>query len=116
MKQLSVQKAGTGLLLVLLSVGLTAQTKSPRLATVTPDTGKAAVEYSAAGENLDQSSVKNLYLTSGKDDIKVEIVAQANESIRFRVPANTKPGRYSLMILTADGKQFIEQPVKLTIE
>ncbi len=101
---------------VLISVALVAQTKSPRLATVTPETGKPAAEYVAAGENLAKDAVKGLYLTSGKDDIKVEIVTQKEESIQFKVPGNTKPGRYGLMILTADGKQFIDQPVKLTIE
>ena len=105
-----------GLFLVALSVALIAQNKSPRMATVTPDTGKATDEYSAAGENLTKDSVKELYLTNGKDDIKVQIVTQKEESIQFKVPGSVKPGRYSLMILTADGKQFLEQPVKLTIE
>jgi hypothetical protein len=111
MKQFS-----TLLFLFALSVVLPAESKSPRLATVTPDTGKATVEYAAAGENLDKDTVKELYLTNGKDDIKVEIVTQKADSIQFKVPGGTKPARYSLMILTADGKQFIEQPVKLTIE
>ena len=44
------------------------------------------------------------------------IVTQKDEAIQFKVPPHTKPGRYSLMILSADGKQFLEQPVKLTIE
>ncbi|MFN0105375.1 MAG: hypothetical protein ACKV2U_25220 [Bryobacteraceae bacterium] len=104
------------LVLFVLSVALMAQSKSPRLATVTPDTGKADVEYAAAGENLGKDAVKELYLTNGKDDLKMQVMEQTNEAIKFKVPGNTKPGRYSLMILTADGKQFIEQPVKLTIE
>ena len=104
------------LYLLALSLDLMAQAKSPRFATVTPETGTAAAEYSAAGENLAKDTVKELYLTNGKDDIKVVIVTQKDEAIQFKVPANTKPGRYSLMILSADGKQFIEQPVKLTIE
>jgi hypothetical protein len=104
------------LFLFVISLALIAQTKSPRLATVTPDTGKPAAEYSTAGENLAKAAVKDLFLTTGKEDIKVEIVAQTDDSIRFRVPGNTKPGRYTLMILTADGKQLLEQPVKLTIE
>src|SRR5688572_28112140 len=104
------------LLLLVLSAVLTAQSKSPRLATVTPDTGKAAAEYVAAGENLGKEAVKELYLTSGKDDIKVEIMTQKDDAIQFKTPAGLKAGRYSLMLLTADGKQFIEQPVKLTIE
>ncbi len=111
MKQLSAF-----LYLFVLAVALMGQSKSPRVATVTPDTGKAAAEYTAAGENLVKDLVKDLYLTNGKDDIKVQIVTQTGEAIQFKVPANTKPGRYSLMILTGDGKQFIEQPVKMTIE
>ena len=105
------------LMLLTLSMALTiAQSKSPRLATVTPDTGKAAAEYAAAGENLGKDAVKELFLTNGKDDIKMEIVTQKDDGIQFKVPGSVKPGRYSLMLLTADGKQFIEQPVKLTIE
>ena len=104
------------LFLLALSVELTAQEKSPRLTTVTPDTGKAAEAYLVAGENLAKDAVKELYLTDGKNDIKVEIVTQKEDSIQFKVPGPTKPGRYSLMILTADGKRFLEQPVRLTIE
>ena len=102
--------------LFVISVASIAQTKSPRVATVTPDTGKPAAEYAAAGENLAKDTVKDIYLTNGKDDLKMEIVKQTNEAIQFKAPGSTKPGRYSLMLLTADGKQFIEQPVKLTIE
>jgi len=104
------------LLLMAALMAAVAQTKSARLAAVTPDTGKASAEYSAAGENLSKAGVKELFLTNGKEDIKVEIVTQKEEAIQFKVPASTKPGRYSLMILTADGKQLVEQPVKLTIE
>ena len=104
------------LYLLALSLDSMAQGKSPRLTTVTPDTGKAAAEYSAAGENLAKDAVKELYLTNGKDDIRLVIVTQTDEAIQFKVPPHTKPGRYSLMILSADGKQFLEQPVKLTIE
>lgn len=104
------------LFLLALSAALIAQDKSPRLTTVTPDSGKPAETYLVAGENLAKDAVKELYLTDGKDDMKVEIVEQKEESIQFKVPGKTKPGRYSLMVLTADGKRFLEQPVKLTIE
>lgn len=93
-----------------------AQTKTPRLATVTPETGKPAVAFTAAGENLSKAAVKELFLTNGKDDIKVEIVTQKDDAIQFKVPGATKPGRYALMILTGDGKQLIEQPAKVTVE
>jgi len=103
-------------LLFVLAWTSIAQSKSPRMSTVTPDTGKAAADYAVAGENLDTSVVKEVYLTNGKDDIKVQVLTQKADGIQFKVPAGTKAGRYSLMVLTADGKQFIEQPVKLTIE
>lgn len=93
-----------------------AQSKSPRLATLTPDTGKIEAEYTAAGENLTKDSVKVLYLTDGTHDIKVTVTSQKAEAIQFKVPAGTKAGRYSLMLLTADGKQFLEQPVRLALE
>lgn len=111
-----MQQISAVLFLFVLSLAMGAQSKTPRLATVTPETGKASAEYAAAGENLGKDAVKELYLTNGKDDIKLEIVAQKADSIQFKVPGNTKAARYTLMILTADGKQFMEQPVKLTIE
>ena len=101
---------------LLTAVTLFSQAKSARMATVKPETGKAAAEYTAAGENLAKDTIKELFLTNGKDDVKVQIITQKDDAIQFKIPAGVKPGRYSLMILTADGKQFIEQPVKLTIE
>lgn len=89
---------------------------SPRISTVTPDTGAVSVEFTAAGENLGKASVAELYLTDGKNDAKVEVSEQTDASIKFKAPGTVKAGRYSLMILTGDRKQFIEQPVKLTIE
>jgi len=89
--------------------------KTPKLATVTPEEGPRAASYTAAGENLGKDQVGGLYLTDASGDIQTEIVEQKVESIQFKVPAKTKAGRYSLMLLTADGKKFLEQPVKLTI-
>ena len=104
------------LILVALVLPVFGQTASPRLSTVTPDTGKAEVEFTAAGENLGKAQVAELYLTDGKNDVKLIVTEQTNEAIKFKAPASVKPGRYGLMILTGDRKQFIEQPVKLTIE
>ena len=101
---------------LVLSTVLMAQSNAPRLVAVTPETGKPTAEYSTTGDTLAKATVKELYLTNGKDDIKVTIVTQQDASILFKVPTTTKPGRYSLMLLTADGKMFLEQPVKLTIE
>jgi hypothetical protein len=104
------------ILALVFSVALFGQGAAPRLVTVTPDISKANADCATAGENLGKGAVKELYLTTGKDDIKVEIISQKDDQIQFKVPAAVKPGRYTLMVLTADSKMFIEQPVKLTIE
>ena len=45
------------------------------------------------------------------------LTEQAAASIKFKIPATAKAGRFSLMILTT-GKEpkYIEQPVKVTVE
>jgi hypothetical protein len=89
----------------------------PRMTGVTPDTAKAGAELAVAGENLGKASVAQVFLTDGKNDLKVAVTEQTDKSIKFTVPQAAKPGRFALMILTA-GKdaKLIEQPVKVTIE
>jgi hypothetical protein len=103
------------LALLLFAFAALAQAPAPRLASVTPDSGNATTEFTAAGENL-KAGVAEMYLTDGKNDLKVVIVSQEPEAIKFKPDPATKPGRYSLMILTGDRKMFLEQPVRLTIE
>ncbi len=94
-----------------------AQADFPRLVSVTPDTGKIGDVLTVEGQNLDRKTVKELYLTDGKKDYKTEIIEQAETSIKFKIPGNAKPGRFSLMVLTA-GKEpkLIEEPVKINVE
>ena len=90
---------------------------SPRMKTVEPGNGKSGAELTVSGEHLDAKFVKELYLTDGKIDIKVEMLQQTAEAIKFKIPAKVKPGRYSLMVLTADAApELIEQPVRFTVE
>ena len=88
----------------------------PKVTTVEPDTGKVGDIISAKGENLDKSSIGEVYLTDGTHDVKMQITEQTESEVKFKVPANTKAGRYHLMVLTADKKSFIEQPVVFTVE
>jgi hypothetical protein len=94
-----------------------AQAPTPRLVSVDPMSAKAGDPVNVSGENLDKSSVVELYLTDGKNDIKVAMTEQSATAIKFNVPNSAKAGRYSLMVLTA-GKdaKLIEQPVKLAVE
>jgi len=96
---------------------LGAQEAFPRMTSVDPSAGKAGDVLTVAGENLDKANVAQLFLTDGKNDIKVEMTEQAATSIKFKIPASVKPGRFNLMVLTT-GKQpkLIEQPVKVTVE
>jgi hypothetical protein len=98
------------LALLLFAFAALAQAPAPRLASVTPDSGNATTEFTL------KAGVAEMYLTDGKNDLKVVIVSQEPEAIKFKPDPATKPGRYSLMILTGDRKMFLEQPVRLTIE
>lgn len=89
----------------------------PKMTTVEPDQGKAGEQITVKGENLDKKSVAEIYLTDGKNDLKLPIVEQTAEAIKFRIPPSAKAGRFALMILTAGPEpKLIEQPVKVTIE
>ena len=87
---------------------LAADTKSPRVTAVDPDTGKVGDVATAKGENLDKDVVADLYLTDGKNDVKVVITERAADSLKFKIP-QIKPGRYRLM--TGSKTSMIEQPV-----
>jgi hypothetical protein len=96
---------------------LDAQAAFPRLTAVTPDAGKAGDTFTVEGENLAAPGVKELYITDGKTDVKTSIVDQSETAIKFTLPGDTKPGRFSLMILTGGSDpKLIEQPVKVTVE
>ena len=65
---------------------------SPRMKSVEPASGKVGDELTVAGENLDSKFVKEVYLTDGKNDIKVEVTQQTAEAIKVKIPAKAKPG------------------------
>jgi hypothetical protein len=96
---------------------LSAETTMPQMQTVDPATAKNGDVVTVTGDNLGPNIVATLYLTDGKADFKVEMTEQTAASIRFKIPAAMKPGRFALMVLTK-GKdaKLIEQPVKVLIE
>ena len=97
-------------------VAVTAWAQSPRVQSVEPDTGKQGDELVVSGQNLDKGHVTDLFLTAAGKDIKVKMVEQSAESIRFSVP-KVRPGRYRLMILTkGNDPAYLEQPVFCTVE
>ncbi len=108
------------LILLLVALALPAYPQSPdampMMSSVEPDVGKVGDALAIHGENLGQDNVSALYLTDGITDIKVLMIDQSATSIKFRIPPEAKPGRFSLMVLTK-GKtpKLIEQPVKITV-
>lgn len=104
------------LLVSALSLPIWAQ-NMPRLVTVEPAECKAGAEAVAKGENLDKKAVAELYLTDGKNDVKLTIVQQSADNIKFKIPADAKAGRFSLMLMTAGSDpKLMEQPVKVTVQ
>ena len=105
------------LLAALAAFAALAQGPMPRMTGVEPGNGKAGDVLTIAGENLEKAVVEQVFLTDGKNDLKVEVTDQSNKAIKFRIPASAKAGRFALMLLTK-GKEpkLIEQPVKVTVE
>lgn len=89
----------------------------PQMKSIDPGNGKGGGEFTVSGEHLDKASVAKVYLTTGSTDVEVAITDQTENTIKIKVPANTKAGRFALLILTAGPRPLqIEQPVKVTIE
>jgi hypothetical protein len=82
---------------------------------VDPATAKAGDTVSATGAGIDNGNVDSLYLTDGTNDVKCDVVQQTATAIKFKVPGTIKPGRWAVMVHTTKG-QFIEEPVKLTVQ
>ena len=64
--------------------------ETPRMTSVEPGNGKAGEELTVTGENLNTKYVKEVYLTVGNTDIKVEVTEQTATSIKFKIPAKAK--------------------------
>jgi len=77
---------------------------------VAPFEARIGQTVTAKGENLGADRVKELYLTNGDVDIRVEVVEQNNAEIRFKMPDSTQPGKYRVAIVNEEGV-LLDQPV-----
>jgi hypothetical protein len=104
-------------LLLAVAIPALAQPGTPMLTAVEPASGKVGDVFVVQGNNIDEAHVAALYLTDGKNDVKVLITERTATSIKFQVPPEAKAGRFALMVLTT-GKdaRYIEEPVKITLE
>jgi len=104
------------LLLMFLLTAFVAQAAAPRLNPMDHDFGLPGDELVVTGENLDSRSVTKLFLTVGGKDHEVDIKEQADESIRFAIPAKIELGRYNLMVQTGGpNPTLLEQPVSCQV-
>jgi hypothetical protein len=80
------------------------QQAMPRMTTVEPASGKIGDVLSVTGENLEKTNVAEVFLTDGKNDLKVVVSEQSATGLKFKIPEKAKAGRFALMILTT-GKE-----------
>jgi len=108
------------LLATLLAAVALAQAPMPRCTTVEPATTKVGDEVTVTGENLDKANVAELRLApaAGGNEIRVVMSGQTTTTIKFKVPASVKPGRFALVTVSKRVPRDleIEQPVKITVE
>jgi hypothetical protein len=102
-------------LLLIPAAALSAFQGMPKCSAVDPDTAKTGDTVNVTCENVDKSTVADVYLTDGKDDTKVAAMERTADKIKFTVP-KIKPGRYHIAFLSANKASMIEQPVVLTVE
>jgi hypothetical protein len=97
-----------------LSVLIAAATLSAasRVMSLEPTLASPGDELVITGTELASANVDKLYITVGSTDIEVEILEQAAEQMRFRLPDDVPHARYNVMLLTAgDTPAYLVQPV-----
>jgi hypothetical protein len=67
------------------------------------------------GYALDAAHLKEIYLTNGELDYRLEILEQSSQTVRLRVPANIPAGQMRFGIVVATRPELLEQPVLLKI-
>ncbi|MBI1787341.1 MAG: IPT/TIG domain-containing protein [Acidobacteria bacterium] len=89
---------------------------TPVMRSAEPAAGKPGEIITVTGDYLDKTHVAEVYLTAGGVDLKAEIVSQSVKTLKFKIPAEAKPGRFCLMVLTAgNSPKFIEQPLNIQV-
>ena len=90
---------------------------TPLMRVVEPSVAKIGMEITVTGQNLGKESVSEVFMTAGKSSHKVQITAQADSELKFKVPVNVTPGPYRITVLMKGAVPLmIEEPVRLVIE
>jgi hypothetical protein len=92
-------------------------TVRPRVDQVVPPCAKPGVVVTALGANLDRSRVMDVILTNSDRTALASVVAQSEDSIRFRIPHALAPGQYKIALVLASwwGSELAEQSVLFVV-
>jgi hypothetical protein len=85
------------------------------LQAVMPTEARPGDVVTVTGFALDTDHLKEIYLTNGDMDYRVEILEQNNVAVRLRVPLNIPAGQMRFGIVVATRPELLEQPVLLKI-
>jgi hypothetical protein len=90
---------------------------SPVMLGISQKAAKPGEIITVTGEGLSAKNVDEIYLTDHKFDMRVKVVEQKDDAVKFRVPPFAKPGRMQLLFLSkGDEPKLLEQPVYLLIQ
>ena len=82
---------------------------------VMPTEARPGDVVTVTGVALDAGHVKEVYLTNGEVDYRVEILEQSDVAVRLRVPAKIPAGQMRFAIVVVSRPELLEQPVLLKI-
>lgn len=89
----------------------------PHVYRAEPDVVQAGNLVTAFGEHLDWSHVADVLLTDGNVVALTHIVDQGSDFLKFRIPRSLAPGRYSVLIATAEQQsRLLDQEVVITVK
>ncbi|MGA3189178.1 MAG: IPT/TIG domain-containing protein [Bryobacteraceae bacterium] len=94
---------------------------APQITNVSPKIVKPGDTVTIVGLALSDATVEEVYLSDHKFDMKVKVLDQTTNQIKFRVPPFAKPGRMQLLMLAKPEKEggdpkLLELPAYLMIE
>jgi hypothetical protein len=105
--------------LLLAVFGFAADDPAPEISTVAPKVVRPGDTVTVTGVSLGENRVDEVYLSDHKFDMKVKVLEQNSNVIKFRVPPFAK-GRMQLLMLIKPLKdedpKLLELPAYLLIE
>ena len=91
-----------------------AQSASPHISSITPDSGKSEDTITIAGDNLGKDKVAAVFLSDDKLDHKAVVVDQETTKIVIKVPDGLKAGDYNISV--QEGGAIYIQPVIFVVK